>query len=60
MQRMLGHDPSTTLDYYADRFDDDLDEVANRLNSARADFATAYSLRTESGAEVSDLREMRG
>ncbi|WP_433661627.1 hypothetical protein ACQPW1_05205 [Nocardia sp. CA-128927] len=43
VQRMLGHDkPSTTLDFYADLFDDDLDEVANRLNSARAEFATAY------------------
>ncbi|MFI6363180.1 tyrosine-type recombinase/integrase [Nocardia sp. NPDC050630] len=59
VQRMLGHDkPSTTLDYYADLFDDDLDEVANRLNSARTNFATAYSLRTQGGAEVVDLRKM--
>ncbi|MEV6135908.1 hypothetical protein AB0L63_07560 [Nocardia sp. NPDC051990] len=57
---MLGHDkPSTTLDYYADLFDDDLDEVANRLNSARANFVTAYSLRTQAAAEVVYLRKMR-
>lgn len=32
VQRVLGHDqPSATLDVYADLFDDDLDEVANRL-----------------------------
>jgi integrase len=43
LQRMLGHDkPSTTLDYYADLFDDDLDDIAARLDAARTDFATAY------------------
>ncbi|WP_433713416.1 hypothetical protein ACQP2U_03825 [Nocardia sp. CA-084685] len=47
-----------TLDNYADLFDDDLDEVANRLNSARTNFATAYSLRTQGDAEVVDLRKM--
>ncbi|WP_029904007.1 tyrosine-type recombinase/integrase [Nocardia brasiliensis] len=55
LQRMLGHDkPSTTLDVYADLFDDDLDDVAARLDSARTDFATAYSLRTQPSAVVVD------
>lgn len=37
LQRMLGHDkPSTTLDVYADLFDEDLDDVAARLESVRA------------------------
>ncbi|MBF6256428.1 site-specific integrase [Nocardia farcinica] len=49
LQRMLGHDkPSTTLDFYADLFDDDLDEVACKLDAARTGFAAAYSLRTAS------------
>lgn len=48
---MLGHDkPSTTLDYYADLFDDDLDDVAARLDAAR----TNSLLRTRSGSAVSD------
>ncbi|MEV0363958.1 tyrosine-type recombinase/integrase [Nocardia fusca] len=55
VQRMLGHDkPSTTLDVYSDLFDDDLDEVATRLDSARAGFATAYSLRTDGDCEEGD------
>ncbi|MFF0637725.1 tyrosine-type recombinase/integrase [Nocardia sp. NPDC004151] len=55
LQRMLGHDkPSTTLDFYADLFDDDLDDVAAKLDSARTGFATAYSLRTDPGAESTD------
>jgi hypothetical protein len=46
LQRMLGHDkPSTTLDFYADLFDDDLDDVATRLDSARTGFAADW-LRT--------------
>ncbi len=37
LQRMLGHDkPSTTLDVYADLFDEDLDEVSARLSSHRS------------------------
>lgn len=36
LQRMLGHDkPSTTLDVYSDLFDEDLDDVADRLSSSR-------------------------
>ncbi len=43
LQRMLGHDkPSTTLDFYADLFDDDLDDVATRLDSARTGFAADW------------------
>jgi integrase len=43
LQRMLGHDkPSTTLDFYADLFDGDLDDVATRLDSARTGFAADW------------------
>ena len=36
VQRMLGHaSAAMTLDVYADLFDDDLDNVADALNSAR-------------------------
>ncbi|MBF6356074.1 site-specific integrase [Nocardia higoensis] len=59
LQRMLGHDkPSTTLDFYSDLFDDDLDDVATRLDSARMGFAAAYDLRTKraSGAEDRDKK----
>ncbi|MFQ6396601.1 tyrosine-type recombinase/integrase [Nocardia sp. KC 131] len=46
LQRMLGHDrPSATLDFYADLFDDDLDDVA----------AKRYSLRTQPVVAVVDL-----
>lgn len=47
LQRMLGHDkPSTTLDVYADLFDEDLDDVAERLASARSAVLADF-LRTE-------------
>ncbi|WP_216918218.1 tyrosine-type recombinase/integrase [Nocardia noduli] len=43
IQRMLGHDkPSTTLIFYSDLFDDDLDDVAARLDAARTSFSAAY------------------
>ena len=43
---MLGHaKASMTLDTYADLFDEDLDEVADRLDAAIK--ATADALRTE-------------
>jgi integrase len=49
LQRMLGHaKASMTLDTYADLFDEDLDDVADRLNTAIR--AGAYPLRT-GGAE---------
>jgi integrase len=45
VQRMLGHaKASMTLDTYADLFDEDLDEVADRLNDAIR--VTADALRT--------------
>lgn len=47
VQRMLGHDkPSTTLDVYADLFDDDLDAVADKLAEVRAR-SLADHLRTQ-------------
>jgi integrase len=47
VQRMLGHaKASMTLDVYADLFDDDLDDVADRLDTAIK--SAADSLRTES------------
>jgi hypothetical protein len=37
VQRMLGHaSAAMTLDRYADLFDDDLDDVADRLDTLRA------------------------
>ncbi|WP_345892055.1 tyrosine-type recombinase/integrase [Mycolicibacterium sphagni] len=49
VQRMLGHaKASMTLDTYADPFDEDLDEVADRLDVAIR--ATADGLRTASEA----------
>jgi hypothetical protein len=37
VQRMLGHaSAAMTLDRYADLFDDDLDDVADRLDALRA------------------------
>jgi integrase len=45
VQRMLGHaKASMTLDVYADLFDADLDEVADRLDAAIR--SAAYPLRT--------------
>jgi hypothetical protein len=47
-RRMLGHaKASMTLDIYADMFDDDLDVVADRLDTAIR--STADSQRIESG-----------
>lgn len=59
VQRMLGHDkPSTTLDVYSDLFDDDLEEVAARLDAARESYSTAYGLRTEVNSEPIEIRSM--
>lgn len=39
VQRMLGHaSAAMTLDVYADLFDDDLDQVAGRLDEAAGEF----------------------
>lgn len=57
LRRMLGHDkPSTTLDFYADLFDDDLDDVATRLDSARTGFAADW-LRNWGSGGPGRLRE---
>ena len=53
LQRMLGHDkPSTTLDFYSDLFDEDLDLVADRLGDLREKSAAEYlrSVDAEAGA----------
>jgi integrase len=48
VQRMLGHaKASMTLDVYADLFDDDLDVVADRLDSA---IKSTTNLLVESGS----------
>ena len=59
VQRMLGHaSAAMTLDVYADLFDDELDDVAGRLDGevfrARADL-----LRTEAPSVVTDLTTVR-
>ena len=52
VQRMLGHaSAAMTLDVYADLFDGDLDQVADRLDKARKKSA-ADALRTERAATV--------
>ncbi|MEE6288635.1 site-specific integrase [Georgenia sp. MJ173] len=52
VQRMLGHKkPSMTLDVYADLFDDDLDTVADRLTTVRAE-ALADSVRTTAVSNI--------
>lgn len=44
LQRMLGHDkPSTTLDVYADLFDEDLDDVAAKLATQRSEILLDFS-----------------
>ncbi|HWU05479.1 MAG TPA: hypothetical protein VN520_03600 [Streptomyces sp.] len=53
---MLGHaSAAMTLDRYADLFDDDLDDVADRLDALRAASRerVADSLRTETPSEGS-------
>ena len=44
VQRMLGHaSAAMTLDTYADLFEDDLDEVASRLNDAMGDIPPVFA-----------------
>ena len=48
VQRMLGHSSATvTLDVYADLFEDDLDEVGERLDSMRAESGLRVSYATD-------------
>ena len=54
VQRMLGHaSAAMTLDVYADLFEDDLDQVADRLDRA-ATRAAADSMRTDGPGPVLD------
>lgn len=59
VQRMLGHaKASMTLDVYADLFDEDLDGVADRLDTAIR--ATAYPLRTGAAADSAPANTASG
>ncbi|WP_255609398.1 tyrosine-type recombinase/integrase [Micromonospora sp. PLK6-60] len=60
VQRMLGHaSAAMTLDVYADLFEDDLDQVADRLDRA-AGRAAADSVRTEGvGPDLNAVRPGR-
>ncbi|MEV7326640.1 tyrosine-type recombinase/integrase [Micromonospora sp. NPDC093244] len=60
VQRMLGHaSAAMTLDVYADLFEDDLDQVADRLDRA-AGRAAADSVRTEGvGPDLDAVRPDR-
>ncbi|WP_341359076.1 tyrosine-type recombinase/integrase [Georgenia sp. M64] len=52
LQRMLGHDKaSTTLNVYSDLFDEDLDDMAEKLGEVRAR-GVADSVRTRAGAQT--------
>ena len=56
VQRMLGHkDAAMTLNVYADLFDDELDDVANRLGEA-AERSLADSVRTGGPSGPASLR----
>jgi integrase len=56
VQRMLGHkDAAMTLNVYASLFEDDLDDVSDRLDMALVE-AAAASVRPEPSAEVIELR----
>ncbi|MFI7279091.1 tyrosine-type recombinase/integrase [Micromonospora chersina] len=60
VQQMLGHaSAAMTLDVYADLFEDDLDQVADRLDRAAAR-AAADSVRTEAvGPDLDAVRPGR-
>ncbi|MFE9652476.1 tyrosine-type recombinase/integrase [Micromonospora sp. NPDC006431] len=59
VQRMLGHaSAAMTLDMYADLFEDDLDQVADRLDRAAAR-AAADSVRTGVGPDLDAVRPGR-
>ena len=61
VQRMLGHkDAAMTLNVYASLFEDDLDDVSNRLDAALLE-AAAACVRPEPSAETIDcLSELPG
>jgi hypothetical protein len=55
VQRMLGHkDAAMTLNVYASLFEDDLDDVSDRLDAALVQ-AAAASVRPEPSADVIEL-----
>ncbi|HEX3206190.1 MAG TPA: tyrosine-type recombinase/integrase, partial [Propionibacteriaceae bacterium] len=57
VQRMLGHkDAAMTLNVYASLFEDDLDDVSNRLDAALLEAAAACA-RPEPSAEIIELPE---
>jgi hypothetical protein len=57
VQRMLGHkDAAMTLNVYASLFEDDLDDVSNRLDAALLE-AAAACLRPDPPAEIIELPE---
>ena len=60
VQRMLGHaKASMTLDVYADLFDDDLDAVADQLDTAIRTIATGATGKSASTEITADqLREL--
>ncbi|MFG1659007.1 hypothetical protein ACGFIY_20995 [Micromonospora chersina] len=60
MQRTLGHaSAAMTLDVYADLFEDDLDQVADRLDRVEA-CAAADSVRSEGiGPDLDTVRPGR-
>ena len=59
VQRMLGHaSAAMTLDTYADLFDDDLDDVATRLNDAMADIPTTFERERKKPPSSSKKRAM--
>jgi hypothetical protein len=57
VQRMLCHkDAAMTLNVYASLFEDDLDDVSNRLDAALLE-AVAACVRPEPSAEIIELPE---
>src|SRR5215211_6526700 len=57
VQRMLGHkDAAMTLNVYASLFEDDLDDVSNRLDAALLEAAAAY-VRPEPFGGIIELPE---
>jgi integrase len=57
IQRMLGHkDAAMTLNVYASLFEDDLDDVSNRLDAALLE-AAAACVRPEPSTEIIELPE---
>ena len=57
IQRMLGHkDAAMTLNVYASLFENDLDDVSNRLDAALLE-AAAARMRPEPSAEIIELPE---